>query len=359
MGFAQGTLLKDILPNYMADTWSYLENQIDQVIPWFPTWLQQWIADFGLDIALDMTYYLTVEYTPDHFYEEIRGICDASGGDYNTVVRVHMIAGLTQGACSMFGAWGKAVDPSINLLQLRALDWNMDGPFRQFSQVTVYHPLEGNAFANIAMPGFIGGLTGVSSSMVGISEIGVGYPDSTFGSESRIGYPFIFLLRDILQFDTNLDAAITRMSNAKRTCAIWLGCGDGKRDFNRMNIFEYSASDLVVIDADTVIPYPSNSSKYTHPLIKDVVYWGINQQCLSALLQQQRGRITPQDTIKNIIPLSKTGDLHAAIYDLTGMMMWVANARADGESGPLNAYDRPFVQFNMTALFNDEKRPTL
>ena len=29
----------------------------------------------------------------------------------------------------MFGAWGKALDPSsgINLLQLRALDWDMDG----------------------------------------------------------------------------------------------------------------------------------------------------------------------------------------------------------------------------------------
>jgi hypothetical protein len=32
---------------------------------------------------------------------------------------------------------------------------------------------------------------GMSSAQLGISEIGVGYPDSTFGSESRIGIPFI------------------------------------------------------------------------------------------------------------------------------------------------------------------------
>lgn len=62
-----------------------------------------------------------------------------------------MIAGLTQGACSMLGAWGlflinkkiknnffkkkgPALDPKgkTGVLQLRALDWDMDGPFRFF-----------------------------------------------------------------------------------------------------------------------------------------------------------------------------------------------------------------------------------
>jgi len=41
------------------------------------------------------------------------------------------------------------------------------------------------------MLAFIGGLTGVSSTQLGISEIGVSYPDSTFGEESRFGTPFI------------------------------------------------------------------------------------------------------------------------------------------------------------------------
>jgi hypothetical protein len=34
-----------------------------------------------------------------------------------------------------------------------------------------------------------------------ISEIGVAFPDETFGNMSRFGVPFTFLLRDILQFD--------------------------------------------------------------------------------------------------------------------------------------------------------------
>jgi hypothetical protein len=44
----------------------------------------------------------------------------ASGCDYQRLVRVHMIAGLTEGKCSMIGAWGEAT-LNGNLIQLRAL----------------------------------------------------------------------------------------------------------------------------------------------------------------------------------------------------------------------------------------------
>jgi isopenicillin-N N-acyltransferase-like protein len=45
---------------------------------------------------------------------------------------------------------------------------------------------------------------------MGVSEIGVSYPkdelgNDDFGKESRIGNPFTFLLRDILQFDKTID----------------------------------------------------------------------------------------------------------------------------------------------------------
>lgn len=44
----------------------------------------------------------------------------------------------------------------------------------------------------------------MSDQQLGISEIGVSYPDASFGSQSRIGVPFIFVLRDILQFRLRL-----------------------------------------------------------------------------------------------------------------------------------------------------------
>ena len=38
-----------------------------------------------------------------------------------------MLGELTKGSCSMFGAWGNALPAGEGVLQLRALDWNMDG----------------------------------------------------------------------------------------------------------------------------------------------------------------------------------------------------------------------------------------
>jgi hypothetical protein len=40
----------------------------------------------------------------------------------------------------------------------------LSGPFRNYPQVTVYHPPagDGHAFVNVGMMGFIGGLTGMT-----------------------------------------------------------------------------------------------------------------------------------------------------------------------------------------------------
>jgi len=351
MGFAHGSLLtaqiQQFLPAVLEHFIEEAEAEVDKYIN------DQWayyVSKYGLEAALDLTYELTREYTPQYFYDELNGIAAATNVSYNMLLQLHMMPELLKAQCSIFGAWNTAT-PDKHLIQLRALDWDTSGPMQNFPAVVVYHPSNGNghAFANVGWTGWIGLLTGMSAVQMAISEK---VTDHVFGTTSRIGYPFHFLMRDVMQYDENLDAAITRMSNARRTCAIWLGVGDNK--LYRANLFQYSYSELVVIDPDTVIDYPSNETKYEHPLIPDVVYWGIHQQCFSALLQQQLGNITQLNTIRNVIPLSQTGDLHAAVYDLTAMTMYVANARGDGETGPLQAYGRPFVFLNMNALFAEK-----
>lgn len=70
----------------------------------------------------------------------------------------------------------------------------------------------------------------MSDKRTAISEIGVSFPDDTFGKESRFGVPFTFLLRDILQFDSSLPEAMAHISGAHRTCDLILGVGDGQMD---------------------------------------------------------------------------------------------------------------------------------
>jgi isopenicillin-N N-acyltransferase like protein len=84
--------------------------------------------------------------------------------------------------------------------------------------------------------------------ILGCREIGVSYPDSTFGNMSREGTPFTYLLRDILQFDATLNDSIHRITTANRTCDLILGVGDGKADYKDFRGFEYSYSVADVFD---------------------------------------------------------------------------------------------------------------
>jgi isopenicillin-N N-acyltransferase like protein len=334
-----------------------MANQVENAIDnYLPQWLADLVANLGLDAALDFTEWATKEYTGAYFYEELRGIADGGNIDYKTLVRVHMIAGLTQGKCSMVGAWGAALakNSATSLLQLRALDWDMDGPFRDFSAVTVQHPLagDGHPFLTVGMVGFIGGLTGMSATQLGISEIGVAYPDATFGQESRVGYPFIFLLRDILQYDITIDDAINRMANAKRTCDLILGVGDGK--MNEFRAFQYSSSVLNVMNDRNQMPLNAT----WHPRIPNIVYYGMDWVCpgynlvLSRLLQKYYGSLTPEVGYQYITAMEQSGDSHLAWYDLTNMEIYLSFAAPHASTGPAEAYARQFAKFDVTALFN-------
>jgi isopenicillin-N N-acyltransferase-like protein len=108
---------------------------------------------------------------------------------------------------------------------------------------------------------------------MGVSEIGVSYPGDDFGKESRIGNPFTFLLRDILQFDKTIDDTIARMKRTQRTCNLILGVGDGKAGYFRG--FQYGHSVINVVN-DTH-PLPKNDT--WHPAIENAVYWGMDWYC--------------------------------------------------------------------------------
>jgi isopenicillin-N N-acyltransferase like protein len=127
------------------------------------------IANYGLELALDLTYDLTVNFTGAYFYEELQGMADCGNVSYDLLKRIHLLGALTQGDCSMFGAWGPATASTGKTLQLRALDWNTDGPFKDYPAVQVYHPSTGNDFAIAGFVGWIGALTGQSSQQMAIS----------------------------------------------------------------------------------------------------------------------------------------------------------------------------------------------
>ena len=230
-GTALGLLIKNFLggPALLDKLWEYFKSQITGALPGIiPKFLSNLIAEFGLDVALGITYDITKNYTNPEYYEELEAMAAVSGLSYQKLRDMQQIAGFTQGKCSMLGAWGNALADKEGTLQLRALDWDMGDEIVNNPLVTVFHTPK-STYVTMGIVGLMGALTGVSDKQLGISEIGVSFPDATFGKQSRVGIPFLFVLRDILHSDSTLEEAVSRLQNAHRTCDLILGVGDGKK----------------------------------------------------------------------------------------------------------------------------------
>ncbi|GMH77588.1 hypothetical protein TrRE_jg2056 [Triparma retinervis] len=280
-GLAAGTtyeLLSEDISDFFETTYKYLADQVVGSLPnklGLPSWFLEMAVEKGLEGALDWTYNATFDYVDPAFWDELRGVSDGSGTSYDLLRRIHMLPEATKGHCSMFGASDSATK-SGNLLQLRALDWDVDGPFKDNVNVVVYHNDDGSdrvSWANIAWSGFIGSVTGFNSQQLGISEIGVTYPDESFGKESRHGIPFVNLLRDILEKDSHFEDANKRISEATRTCNLILGVGDAKT--GEFNSVQYSNSVANFITSDNLQPV----NETWHAPIEDVVYFGMDWLC--------------------------------------------------------------------------------
>lgn len=379
-GLAHGTLMAKEVRQFMNTTWSYIERRaMDEIEKWAPNLFDEktlkLIVDYGLAIAFDLTSNWTQPYTGQYFFDEMRGLAEGSGADYDTIRRIHMIGELTKGACSMFGAWGKALPPlpanqthDPRILTMRALDWAVDGPFKNFPQITVYHPSSPtsgeNSFINFGWTGWIGSITGVNDQRMSIHEIGASYADDTFGNESRQGVPFTHVLRDILQFDKTPLDGVNRLASANRTCNLILGVGgagdptpynpDGSPARKpRFYGIQYSHDVCRAFDDTNMMPHTP-----WHPRVEGLVYYGMDWDCVSYnqvmhdQLKKHHGELTPEVAIRDVMSVVKTGDLQIVVNDLSPDVMktYYSVARPDGESGPMMAYDRPFIEIDLKKL---------
>lgn len=364
-GYAQGSIQKEYMNKFLLEVYAYFDGlAIDELPGPLPPAIQTIIIVSGLNAALDWTAKVTAPYTPQEFYDELHGLADGSGASYETLLRLNMFAELTKASCSFVGAWGSATvnGDDGHTYQLRALDYDTVGPFKDYVQITVYHPTEEGSqpFANIGWPGSIGIMTGFSSAQIGISEIGVTFPDDSFGQgtdntppEKVKGEPWAYILRDVMKYETDLASAVARIENSNRTCNLIIGVGSGKDAV--VNGVEFSGYVAVPYNDSTLLPV----NETWHPVIKDVVYNGMDWLCpnydtvLAQQLQTYLGQIDEQRLIHNILPTVQTGDLHIAIYDLTASQIYVSFMRtaAGDTSYPLYAYERQFVHLDMKRIF--------
>lgn len=371
VGYAQGLIQKQYLAEFCSKVYSYFLGLAVEDLPGpLPPFIQAMITYKGLNRALDWTAEVTAPYTPQEFFDELRGISDASGVDYQTLLRLNMFPELTKASCSFFGAWGSATNDvsqggTGHVYQLRALDYDTVGPFKDYVQVTVYHPSDGgHPFANIGWPGSIGVLSGFSSAKIGVSEIGAYFADDSFGQGTENtppqkvkGEPWMYILRDVLKYENSLDEAILRIQNSNRTCNLIIGIGDGEAGM--VNGIEFSGYVAVPYNDSTLLPVNDT----WHWPIEGVVYNGMDWLCpgynqkLAESLDSLHGHINEVSTIHDLLPTVQTGNLHIVVYDLTEANAFISFMRGStGDvSEPLYAYERQFIKLDMEAIFRVRK----
>jgi isopenicillin-N N-acyltransferase-like protein len=167
---AVGELLQEEIAALVPAALAYLYSQVNASynLSWLPEPVRDWVVEYGVEAALDWTFNATQQYTPAHWGDALRGLSEGSGVSPVQLARVSMIAEWTRAQCSMLGAWGPAT-PSGGLVQLRALDWDVDGPFQAYPVLTVFHPdaaSGGAPNAALGWAGMLGAITGVSSTGV-------------------------------------------------------------------------------------------------------------------------------------------------------------------------------------------------
>lgn len=361
MGQAQGILMKKEVNEFVYKTFKYLDDMIVSSLDKYPLskFMKEMIVLKGMDAALDFTIKETQPFTPSYYFDETRGIADASGVDYDTLLRLNMFAELTKASCSFVGSYGSASENG-KTYQVRALDYDTDGPFKDYPLITVYHPDKGNSFTILGWPGSIGALTGMSEKKIGMSEIGVEYGDDSFGQgtdntppEKVKGKPWMFVFRDTLQFANSADEAISSIQNSNRTCNLILGVGDG----NNKAVYGIEYSGYVAVPYNDLNQLPVNET--WHPVVKDVVYNAMDWDCpgynqkMGQQLDQYASKISPEVLIRNILPTVQTGDVHSAVYDLEGSIMYVSFMRKSTApvDEPQYAYERQWTALNLKDFF--------
>ncbi len=166
-----------------------------------------------------MMHELLRPHVPARFQEEMRGLADGAGLEYEVVEAANLFPAAFH--CSGIALRGEAtVDGS--LYHVRILDYMTRLGLQEAAVTIVQQPEGRRAWINVGFAGFIGSVTGMNEAQVAIGEMGgrgLGHWD---------GVPMAFLIRDALERAGTLEEALEVFRSSARTCEYYYVISDGK-----------------------------------------------------------------------------------------------------------------------------------
>jgi len=116
---------------------------------------------------------------------------------------------------------------------------------------------------------------------------------------------------------------------------------------------QYSYSVVNVMDDLNMRPVNST----WHFRVPEAVYFGMDYECpafsfmLGTQLKANWGTLTIESAIRDVVAVEGSGDVHAAVYDLTSNQLAVSFAAPHGVGGCEEAYCRQYTMFDTKTLF--------
>jgi hypothetical protein len=162
--------------------------------------------------------------------------------------------------CSNWGAWG-ARTSNQDLFSGRNLDWMRDTGVTKYKLITIHHPVNGIAHADIGVAGIWGSLTGMSADGITVHEANLESDDITF-----YGFPWLLRVRHIMAYSNDLDSGIALWKATNNTVGFNHGIGSSKD--GKMMLFETMAHNTAFFGAMD----PRESASETGNPRSDAVY---------------------------------------------------------------------------------------
>lgn len=293
-------------------------------------------------------------FIPQEYIDEMHGLAHGSKLPLSVIHGIHalpemsewggkkrlkkvvkdMMDGVLGTSCSNFCVGGAATADG-KMYTVRILDWGLHRISRlhDYPLILVSNPDVGVPSAVIGWVGFLGAISGINAQSITLGEMGYGDPEN----ETMRGKPMPFLLRDVLTHTTNLPEVRSVIRDSVGTNSFVFLMSDGKT----------GASEMYVRDRDRFVVFEPGADvadkEKTFPGIKDVLYGGHYEEKMTALLRDNRGRITPELIMKQLIPeMAMPSNFQNVLYEPKSLKFWVTNAKDKST----RAAEQPYTFFD-------------
>lgn len=288
--------------------------------------------------VLDRAYAEMEPFIPEEFKQEMKGLAAGAGVPLRDVHRAHAIPDLSELDCTFFAAWGGATKDG-HLYQIRALDYATEAHIQDHPAIILCLPEGRNPVAIIGWTGFIGAVSGISAERIAFSEIG-----DDFGApnhQTLKGEPFPFIARRALETAKSLEEAVSIFRRARRTSSYLYCLGDAEE---MRAVALATAMDIFKVFGPRTLPFEGHLDSVVYASMGLDSNWNGK---VFGYLRERYGKIDEKVCMGLMRDLG-TGDLHAVVYDVTDLEIWVANAGRDGTP----AFKREFVYLGLRAAFD-------